>query len=208
MLTRHTRGYLPHVDAPEGTYFLTFRLHDSLPAQIVVQWTTELRFRKLQQKQNRGSIYLLEDEYFHKIEAYLDTNAGDCWLSDPKIANIVSKALRYFDTKRYILHTWTIMPNHVHVLFTILTGFHLSSIAHSWKSFTAKEANRVLGRSGSFWQPESFDRLIRSHRQMEFTIRYILNNPVKAGLCKDFFQWPWTGCSAEVQDIAKKFFWK
>jgi len=207
MLTRHTRGYLPHVDAPEGTYFLTFRLHDSLPAKALAEFRTELRLRKFQQKQNLHSTYHWDDEYFRRIEGYLDESAGNCWLGQPKIASLVSNALRYFDNERYILHTWTIMPNHVHVLFTLLKDFHLSSIAHSWKSFTAKEANRILGRSGSFWQRESFDRLIRSDRQMEFTIRYILNNPVKAGLCKEMFQWPWSGCSAEIQDIARKFFW-
>lgn len=98
------------------------------------------------------------------------------------------------------------MPNHIHVLFTILDGFSLAGILHSWKSFTAHQANRVLNSTSSFWQREYFDTLVKSERQLEFVIRYILNNPVKAGLCPEVFQWPWTGASVEIQEIARKFF--
>jgi REP element-mobilizing transposase RayT len=97
------------------------------------------------------------------------------------------------------------MPNHVHVLLKLLEDFSLSSILHSWKNFTAREANRVLARTGEFWQREYFDILVTSERQLEFFLRYILNNPVKAGLCDHIFQWPWTGCSDEMQSIARRF---
>jgi len=173
---------------------------------LLARWKTELQIRKNQRNISPASIHAFEQEYCRKIETYLDTNTGCCWLKDSRIAALVANALRFFDGQRYDLHTWTIMPNHVHVLFTLYESFKLSSIAHSWKSFTAKEANRLLSRSSSFWQPESFDRLIKSQRQMEFTIRYILNNPVKAGLCGEVFGWPWTGCSAEIQDMVKRFF--
>ena len=206
MLIRHSRGYLPHIDFPQGTYFLTFRLHDSLPVRLLQQWQNELQSSVRSAANNKASVYAFHKEYFHKIQNYLDTSTGSCWLREPTIARIVLNALRYFDGQRYTLHAWTIMPNHVHVLFMVSTGFNLSAITHTWKSFTAKQANQVLGRTGPFWQRESYDRLIKSQRQMEFVVRYILNNPVKAGLCKEFFQWPWTGCSAEIQDLAKRFF--
>jgi REP element-mobilizing transposase RayT len=98
------------------------------------------------------------------------------------------------------------MPNHVHVLISLHKDFSLGSLLHSWKSFTANQANQLLGRSGSFWQREYYDRAIRSERQFEFTVRYIFNNPVKAGLCKEVYQWPWSGCSEEILPKIKQFF--
>ncbi len=98
------------------------------------------------------------------------------------------------------------MPNHVHVLLTIFEQSTVSSVVYSWKSFTAKKANQSLGISGRFWQPEYFDRVIKSQRQFEFTVRYILNNPVKAGLCKKFYEWPWFGCSSEIMGYVQRFF--
>ena len=125
---------------------------------------------------------------------------------NPKIAGFVVCALRFFDGQRYILHTWTVMPNHVHVLFTTSGSWNLSSIVHSWKSYTANKANHLLSCSGRFWQPEYFDQLIKSERQFQFAVRYILNNPVKAGLCKEVYEWPWSGCSADIQHLANRFF--
>jgi REP element-mobilizing transposase RayT len=202
MISR-SRGYLPHIVNSQSTYFVTFRLADSLPISLLLNWQNELR---QQRKSGNPISEELFYEYDRKIENYLDKGHGDCWLKNPDIAEIVKNALRYFDGKRYVLYAWTIMPNHVHVLFTIIPGLTVSSILHSWKSFTAKQANKLLGTSGRFWQPEYFDRLITSRRQLEFTLRYILNNPVKAGLCKEFQEWPWFGCSSEMMHLVHRFF--
>jgi REP element-mobilizing transposase RayT len=70
----------------------------------------------------------------------------------------------HFDGQRYRLLAWVVMPNHVHVLIETMTGHTLAAVLHSWKSYTAKEANRLLGRTGDFWQPEYFDRFIRDDR--------------------------------------------
>jgi REP element-mobilizing transposase RayT len=204
MLSR-TRGYLPHVLSPEGVYFVTFRLADSLPAELLRNWKQELDFSKkgiYEEKRLKN----LDDEYYQKIHNYLDQSYGNCWLSRSDIASIVDATIRRFNNLRYELFVWTIMPNHVHTLFGLLPGFTVSSIMHSWKSYTAHRANELLNTTGEFWQREYFDRLVKSERQLEFTLRYILNNPVKAGLCKEIFQWPWTGCSEEMQRIARRFF--
>lgn len=74
------------------------------------------------------------------------------------------------------------MPNHVHALAEINPGYRLDRIVHSWKSYTAKEANRLLTRSGSFWAPEYFDRFMRDDEHLYSTVAYIEGNPVKAGL--------------------------
>jgi len=81
------------------------------------------------------------------------------------------------------------MPNHVHVLIETITGFALSAIIHSWKSFTATKANRLLGRTGEFWMHEHYDRFIRDEKHLGVIRNYIRNNPVKAGLVKTPQEW-------------------
>ena len=196
-----TRGYLPHIFQPNSIYFVTFRLADSLPAAVLLKCKEKAQSRAFDHSDKRVNY-----RYQRAIQDYLDTSNGDCWLKKPEIASMVNNAIRYFNNQRYELLVWTIMPNHVHVLFKLLGDISVSSILHSWKSFTSKEANKILNRTGEFWQREYFDILTRSERQLEFFLRYVLNNPVKAGLCEQIFQWPWTGCSEEMQAIARKFF--
>ena len=92
------------------------------------------------------------------------------------------------------------MPNHVHVVIQPFAGktttagtavphSELSEILHSWKSFTSKEANKLLRRSGDFWQAEYYDHLIRDESDFRHAVRYVLDNPIKAGLRN----WKWVG---------------
>lgn len=122
-------------------------------------------------------------ELHQRIERYLDAGHGGASLSDPRVAGVVESALLHFDDHRYHLHAWAIMPNHVHALVTPGTGRALAEIVHSWKSYTAKLANRLPGREGTFWQREYFDRYIRDERHFASAVEYVEMNPVKAGLC-------------------------
>lgn len=97
------------------------------------------------------------------------------------------------DYYRELLH-WVIMPTHVHVLLKQNSEYSISSIMHSMKSYTSNAANRILGRSGSFWSVEYFDRYIRNSDHYEKTVRYIHRNPVKAGLCESAEEWEF-GCA-------------
>lgn len=116
---------------------------------------------------------------------------GSCWLLKPKIANLVEDAFLHFDGDRYRLLAWCVMPNHVHVVVEPVDGNTLSAVLQSWKSFTAKEANRHLSRSGPFWHQDYFDRYMRSESHLETTIAYVENNPVKAGLVETPAAWRW-----------------
>ena len=90
------------------------------------------------------------------------------------------------------------MPNHVHALFTLREGSPpLYDILGRHKSFSAKEANCLLGREGRFWQHESYDHLVRDDKSFARILDYILNNPVKAKLAKQWQDWPWTFCAKE-----------
>lgn len=203
-MNSRSRGYLPHLESSEGTYFVTFRLADSLPASVLTRLKEEFFLSKaLQTPQN---ILLSKDDYHNKIEELLDRGAGECWLKDPNIAKLVVRALKSYDAERYYLHAWTVMPNHVHVLFTVESVSTLSSVIQGWKGATAFQANRMLARTGRFWQPEYFDVLVRTTRQFEFCLRYILSNPVKACLCAEIFQRPWSGCSLNLHYYLDRFF--
>ncbi len=179
----HERGYLPHFEGGAIPQTLTFRLHDSLPAALRAIWASELVH--LPEAEQR-----LEKQ--KRIETALDSGYGACLLANPDVARLVVNALKHFDGERYHLHAWCVMPNHVHVLATPLGCSTLSSIIHSWKSYTAKRANKRLGRRGALWMQEYFDRAIRDERHFITAVEYIENNPVKAGLCKQATDWEWS----------------
>jgi putative DNA methylase len=106
------------------------------------------------------------------------------------------ETLLKWDNERYTLIAWVVMPNHVHILIELLGKHELSEIMHSIKSYTAHEANKILGRRGQFWFIESFDRYIRDARHYRNTVRYIENNPVKAGLCRSSTEWEFSSAYA------------
>ena len=97
--------------------------------------------------------------------------------------------MHHFDDKRYRLFAWCVMPNHVHAVVRILPGHALAEVIHSWKSFTAKRANELLGLNGHFWQREYYDHLLRDERQLEHAIHYVAQNPEKANLKN--WRWVW-----------------
>ena len=123
------------------------------------------------------------------IEAALDRGHGACVMRDHRVADQITSALRHFDGQRYRLHAWCVMPNHVHVVVQPLPGHALDSILQSWKSFTAHHVNQLLGRSGTLWQAESYDHLIRNESDYAHAIEYLVRNPERAGLGA----WRWVG---------------
>ncbi|HSU24738.1 MAG TPA: transposase [Pyrinomonadaceae bacterium] len=177
----HSRGYLPHFDADGFTQFITFRLADSVPQKVLEKWRDEL---------SRNTI--TNADFRRRVEFYLDQNCGSQALVSPAIAELVQNALLKLDGEKYRLISWVIMPNHAHVLLAPVEGVRVSGIMHSIKSFTSHGANRMLGRTDSFWAKEYFDRYIRDQRHFASTVAYIENNPVKARLCRAPAEWPWS----------------
>ncbi|MCB1090556.1 MAG: transposase [Verrucomicrobiae bacterium] len=180
----HSRGYLPHRDEAFLIQSVTFRLADSFPVKKLDQWREWI-------DPETGNIRTSDAQLRARIDAYLDAGHGECWLRRKEIAELVERALLHFDGERYRLLAWVIMPNHVHVIAQIIEGFDLSGIVHSWKSWTAQQANRLLGRSGPFWFREYWDRFIRDDAHRDSAIAYVENNPVKAGLVAEKADWLW-----------------
>ena len=177
---RHSRGYLPHFDAAGVAQFVTFRLADSLPATIFEGLEFKLKTKQIN-----------EIEYHWEVEKASDLGNGPTFLKDTRVASLVARAIWKFGGQRYVLHSWVVMPNHAHVLFTPIPPFSVSGIMHSIKGFTASEATKILGRKGRFWSPDYFDRFIRDRRHFCSVQKYIDDNPVKAGLCTAPTEWPW-----------------
>jgi REP element-mobilizing transposase RayT len=169
-----------------ATYSVTFRLGDSLPQALHAQIEFERKdILKTAQQQGRDLTEAEEvrlADLHRRFDEALDAGYGACYLARPEVAEPVYKALRYFDGERYKLVAACVMPNHVHAVFAPSHGYGLENILHSWKSFTSKEANKSLGRTGQFWEREYFDRLVRDAEELERTVRYVIENPAKAGL--------------------------
>jgi REP element-mobilizing transposase RayT len=174
----HQRGYLPHRGKPGLVQFVTFRLADAFPAELRSEWEALLKV-----EDNRSRL--------RQLEKYLDKGRGDCHLKRPEVARLVEGALRFFHGTRYDLQAWVVMPNHVHVLFTQRDGL-LGRVVGSWKSYTAKKANKMLQRTGQFWDEDYWDTYMRDETHAERTCRYIESNPVKARLALEPAQWAWS----------------
>jgi REP element-mobilizing transposase RayT len=189
-----SRGHLPHWEAERGSYFVTFRLADSLPQSVLEAFQFERQdILKTARQQGREltavELKRLDELFSERIDKYLDSGAGACHLARPEIAAVVAQALRHFDGTRYRLDAWCIMPNHVHSVFMAMAGQYLDKILHSWKSFTANRANAILGATGEFWQREYYDRLIRNATEFGRFVQYVADNPVRAGLAN--WKWVW-----------------
>ena len=200
----HFRGKLPHLKKEGAIYFVTFRLADSLPAHEVARLKHERQVILEQARAANSPLTWHEEEqllawYCDKVEALLDAGHGACWLSKPEIAGLVAGALQHFNGQRYELNAWVVMPNHVHVVVWPMPGHTLSDILHSWKSFTSKATNKLLCRTGEFWQKESFDHWIRDDAERARLVAYVEDNPGKARLCKAPEDWKWSSAHERRQ---------
>jgi len=192
----HSRGYLPHFDADDTSQTITFRLAGSLPTELLRVWRIELELQTQQVGSHSRSVQpSLATRERQRIEEYLNQGIGPTWLADPRIGALVEGAFLFFDGSRYRLHAWVIMPNHVHVVMTPNADVSVSRIVSSWKSFTASRANKVLQRTGTFWQADYFDRFIRDETHFMAALNYVERNPVVAGLCSAPEEWVFSSAS-------------
>jgi len=174
----HERGYLPHRDEPGLTQFVTYHAADSFPTELRSEWAAFLEVED-------------DQERHEQLQAYLDQGRGECVLRRPEAAQVVENALKFYHDQRYELRAWTVMPNHVHVLFK--TGdASMARTVEGWKKFTSHEINKRLGRTGQFWAEDYWDTYMRDAEHESRTRGYIENNPVKAFLVRDAKEWPWS----------------
>lgn len=170
---------LPHLDVRHTPVFVTWRLYGSLPAR-----------RYFDPALTAGRAFVAMDSLLDRA------TSGPLYLKIPEIADLTVGALRYGQEalRQYELHAWVVMANHVHLLIT--PDKELATITHSLKRFTAREANRVLGVTGPFWQDESFDHVVRNDQEFARIFRYIEQNPVSAGLVSSPEEFDWSSARA------------
>ncbi len=196
--------HLPHWQPAGAEYFATFRLKGSLPQTAIEQLKIEQKLLKKEATDIANSAdteKTRREKIFKRYEDLLDgATFGPTWLKNAEIAEIVADSIFFFDQSEYDLYAFTIMSNNVHMVFKLLQSYGdskkypVTSIIGRLKSYTANECNKKLNRSGSFWQDESWDRVIRNNDELERIIRYVLYNPVKAGLVEEWDEWKFTHC--------------
>jgi len=169
-----------------------------------------LLYKVKDEKERKKKIDDQRKLYFGKFDEILDNaTSGPCWLKDERIVKVVAEAIRLHDKKEYDLLAYCIMPNHAHLVFTIrcdyvssvraearatstTSRYIMTDILRLIKGATAREANKILNRTGTFWQHESYDHVVRDEKELNRIIWYTINNPVKAGLVKNAKNWKWS----------------
>lgn len=197
------RRNLPHLRLDGATYFVTFRLADSIPESVAQQWQLEhsqwqrshgidpawlesdsARWMKAYRTIAQFERRVFEREQQRRFFIELDKCHGSCLLQ--KTHGIVANALEFFHGKRLWLGDYVVMPNHVHVLVQPFPGVKLEEWLYSIKRFTSTEMSKLdstqahaMMRHGHLWQTESFDRIVRDEHELGRTRQYIANNPAK-----------------------------
>ncbi len=181
------RRNLPHLYFNDGMYFVTFRLKNSIPEEMLT--TIHSGLKNIDSKKYERII--------KKYDSVLDSGEyGKNYLRIKEVTEICKETLHYPEGKEYKLICYTIMPNHIHLVFELLPGNKgISKIMQSIKRISAKKSNILLHREGSFWQDESFDRWIRNEIELYFVIKYVLLNPVNAGLVTEWNNWENSYCN-------------
>ena len=204
MVERFRRRDLPHWDVAHATYFVTACLAGSMPAMGLLSIRAQRR-----QPARRRPPGLSDQSWnqrcaaiaFAECDKVLDLTPRVRWLADRRLAVIVRDSLLYGHGTQYDLLAYVVMPSHFHCVFTPCAAWvsrlgeresetsSRTAIMRSIKRHTARECNRVIGRSGAFWQAESYDRVLRNDQEVERACRYVEYNPVKAGLCGQAEEW-------------------
>ena len=188
---RFTRRNLPHWLVADASFFVTLRLAGTLPKELV----EEMRMERAIVKSSEDARCELARRQFARIEGLLDESAANRMdLANPDVARFCLVNLDWLRARGWRIFAATVLGNHAHMLLRSENGRsrELLTDMDQYKGFTGRVANRVLGRQGRFWARDQFDHWLRDAAKFDGVVRYIAQNPVKAGLVKDWRAWPWT----------------
>ncbi|MEO6039008.1 MAG: transposase [Saprospiraceae bacterium] len=212
------RRKLPHKFYPGYTFFITWSLKGAIPPKVFGQMIAyrdgairEIETAEhLNAEEKLTATDLVNRKHFLVFNERLDNvhPESPLWLKTPEVAQIVANRLHMFDNKYYRLLAYCIMANHVHGVFDysvqlpedgiIMNSDHYKQVHQVMKLIngaTAVQANRILDRSGKFWADSYFDRYIRDEKHLYTAINYTLQNPVKAGLCREWTDYRFSYCA-------------
>lgn len=192
------RRDLPHWRQNGATYFVTFRLADSIPAAVIRQWGEERRiwyevhgcrdgmppaewmrrYRQIDEMERRA----FERQNARRLFEETDAGHGCCALADRKVRGFVLAALGFFRGERCWSGDAVVMPNHVHWLVQPINGGELETLLASIKRHSATQVAKTRSHVGAFWQRESYDHIVRNRAELDRIRRYVQENPQRAGL--------------------------
>ncbi|MFT5326692.1 MAG: putative transposase [Planctomycetaceae bacterium] len=192
---------LPHWSQAGVVCFITFRMNDSIPSEVLRRWRADRigwlvrhgvslhsgNWRQELQQLDEGVRKEFYQQFSQRWHDDLDACHGACLLRRPELAAEVEQSFRKFDDDRYEMFDFVVMPNHVHLLAAFAEEDSMLKQCDSWKHFTARQINLKCGTRGRFWQQDGFDHLVRSAEQFEHFRRYIADNPSKARLPTEEF---------------------
>jgi REP element-mobilizing transposase RayT len=126
----------------------------------------------------KGRVSESGREYFVTIV----TRNRVAWFEDFRRARTLIEQMSHAErTQQITWLAWVVMPDHLHGLIRLHHG-DLSGTIKGFKARSARRINRSLGRTGAFWQPSFFDRALRADEDRRAVARYIVANPLRAGL--------------------------
>jgi len=172
---------------------VTVRCHDSLPAEVVARLQEIQQSIQQVESQSEESVQL-KRRYFLMMEKFLDAGGGKAPLRRPEAAEVLVAAFAALNQEGVSVPHFAIMPNHWHALLSPLGAgsINLHAVMTRLKGRTARGVNLALGRGGPLWQREWFDRWMRDNAEWSRCVEYVRQNPVKAGLVRDWREDLWT----------------
>lgn len=198
---------LPHWRQDGATYFVTFRLADALP-QEKLQFLKRLRAEWERMHLEPRTEQDWEDyarQVTNYVESWSDESYGECWFRVPRWANDLHERLLHFHEQHYSIGCHVIMPNHCHAVIRPFDGFELEDLLQPMKSLTARHINEVRHETGSLWQEESYDRIIRDDEHLYRVVQYIGRNPKYAGIPRNkWHRWinpDWVAAGWDFEDM-------
>ena len=198
MNLRETRAFwrlrLPHWEVENGIYFITIRCQGSLPSSVKAQ-LVELRESIKTIEPDSKQFETLQKQIFSTCEKFLDQGHGFTPFLDANICEaFIIDTIDWCEEAKWGIPHFCVMPNHIHAIAYPKSEFSpsLKEFLKRLKGRTARRLNAILDRTGSFWQTDWFDRWVRNEHELQRTIEYIRNNPVKAGIVNQADDYPYS----------------
>lgn len=175
-------------DEKKAIYFLTIHLRDAIDEEVRGEWISEND--RLQSMEAGGSINVEERRNFNRMleqwfDRFLNAGAGSSLFLNDSQAREADAVLQQFNTARYRLHAWTVMPNHIHAVIQPAEGFRLADIVSTWRDSISSR----IGQPVTIFETEFFGRQLKSKEEYDRYVNEVQADAEKAGLSG----WPWSG---------------
>ena len=185
------RRNLPHWRVVDRPYFVTIRLKNSIPLNRLIE--IKAISEKIKSDDDNEEILNIQRNQFLKMEQILDSQKENRFLENHEVAEMILDAFAMVEGKTlWRIATAVVMPNHIHILMIgEKANCGLDDCLKLLKGYTGRKSNQILQRNGAFWCPEYFDHWCRTPEKVEDVKRYIMNNPISAGLVTKTENWRW-----------------